>query len=292
MTRSRYQILYAFLFLIPAFAVLLSFSYYPAISAITNSFTRWDGFNDPVFIGFDNYRRLFSDHIFKASIRNVAFWSAGALVLGMISPYIGAELVFAVKGKKLQYLYRSLITLPMIVPAVVTIEIWSFIYNPNMGLLNNLLTTMGLEHLTQNWLGNSSLVIPSLIFMGFPWITGLNFLLFYAGLQNIPTDVREYAKLDGCTGIRRIFLIDLPLTISQIKLTLILGIIGTIQNVTTPLLMTDGGPGFDSYVPGLYIYHEAFRRGNFGYANTIATIMFVIILFFTLLSMRINRKDV
>lgn len=289
---KHYQILCAALFLLPAFAVLISFSYYPALSAIGYSFTQWDGFFDPSFIGLENYRVLIKDPIFWISIRNVLLWSGGALLVSMVAPYLGAEMVFNVRSKRMQYIYRSMITLPMIVPAVVTIEIWNFIYNPEFGLLNNLLRAMNLSGLIQNWLGDSAWVIPSLFFIGFPWISGLNFLLFYAGLQNIPTDVLESAQLDGCKGLRRIISIDLPLTISQIKLTLILGIIGTLQNVTTPLLMTGGGPGYDSYVPGLYMYFEAFKRSNFGYATTIATVMFVLILFLTLISMRISRKDV
>lgn len=289
---KHYQIICAVLFLLPTFAVLISFSYYPAMSAIGYSFTKWDGFFDPTFVGLENYKFLFKDPIFWLSLRNVLIWSSGALIVSMIAPYLGAEMVFAIRSKRKQYLYRSLITLPMIVPAVVTIEIWNFIYNPEFGLLNNLLRSMNLSGLIQNWLGDSRWVIPSLFFIGFPWISGLNFLLFYAGLQGIPSDVLEYAQLDGCKGLRRIFSIDLPLTISQIKLALILGIINTLQNVTTPLLMTGGGPGYDSYVPGLYMYFEAFKRSNFGYATTIATMMFVLILVLTLISTRISRKDV
>ena len=289
---KHYQILCAALFLLPTFVVLVSFSYYPALSAIGYSFTKWDGFFDPVFYGIENYKYLIKDPIFWTSIRNVLFWSAGAITVSMIAPYLGAEMVFGVKSKRMQYLYRSMITLPMIVPTIVTIEIWNFIYNPEFGLLNTFLRSANLEGLIRNWLGESAWVIPSLFFIGFPWISGLNFLIFYAGLQGIPTDVLEYAQLDGCRGIRRILSIDLPLTLSQIKLTLILGIIGTLQNVTTPLLMTGGGPGYDSYVPGLYMYFEAFKRSNFGYATTIATVMFLMILILTLISMRIGRKDV
>lgn len=288
---KHYQILCATLFLLPTFFILLSFSYYPALSAIGYSFTKWDGFFDPVFVGISNYKALIKDSIFWLSMRNVAVWSFGSIIVSMISPYFGAEMVFAVRGKRLQYFYRSLITLPMIVPAVVTIEIWNFIYNPEFGLLNNLLRTLNLQGLIQNWLGNSQYVIPSLIFVGFPWISGLNFLLFYAGLQGIPSDVLEYARIDGCTGLRRLISIDLPLITSQIKLTLILGIINTLQNVTTPLLMTGGGPGYDSYVPGLYMYYESFKQSNFGYATAIATVMFVIMLILTMASMRISRKD-
>lgn len=288
---KHYQVLYAFIFLLPAFVVLIGFSYYPALSAIGYSFTSWDGFFDPVFNGIENYKTLIRDSVFWVSMRNVLLWSAGSITVTLAAAFIGSELVFGIKSKRGQYLYRSFITLPMIVPTVVTIEIWNFIYNPEFGLLNNLLRTIGMEGLIRNWLGDAAYVIPSLIFIGFPWISGLNFLLFYSGLQRISTDVLEYAKIDGCSGLKRIFFIDIPLSVSQIKLVLILGIINTLQNVTTPLLMTGGGPGYASYIPGLQMYFEAFKRSNFGYATAIATVMFILILSLTVISMRINRKE-
>jgi raffinose/stachyose/melibiose transport system permease protein len=100
--------------------------------------------------------------------------------------------------------------------------------------------------------------------------------------------VIEYAQLDGCIGISRVLKIDIPLIMGQIRLLLILGIIGTLQNITTPLLMTNGGPGYDSYVPGLYMYFKAFRVSDFGSAYTIATVMFIMIFTLTLISRRIN----
>jgi raffinose/stachyose/melibiose transport system permease protein len=104
--------------------------------------------------------------------------------------------------------------------------------------------------------------------------------------------VIEYAQLDGCTGFSRIFKIDIPLIVGQIRLLLILGIIGTLQNITVPLLMTNGGPGYDSYVPGLYMYFKAFRMSDFGSAFSIATVMFIMIFTLTLISRRGSIKVV
>jgi raffinose/stachyose/melibiose transport system permease protein len=122
------------------------------------------------------------------------------------------------------------------------------------------------------------------MFMGFPWMAGLNLLIYYSGLQDISGDIIEYAELDGCTGFRRIFSIDIPLVSGQIRLLLILSIIGTLQNLTVPLLMTNGGPGYDSYTPGLYMYFKTFRMGDFGMGFTIATVMFAVIFILTLIS--------
>ncbi|MDR2375673.1 MAG: sugar ABC transporter permease [Treponema sp.] len=287
---SNYQIIAAVLFILPTAIFVLGFSYYPAFRAIIGSFTRWDGFNEPSFVGLSNYKALFTDRIFHISIRNVSGWSIGSLLVSLIVPFIGAELIFHLRSNRAQYLYRVLFIIPLVVPATVTILIWTFIYEPSIGLLNSLLTDVFRinREIIPNWLGDSRFVIPSLIFIGFPWLAGLNLLVYYSGLQDISGDVIEYAQLDGCTGVSRVLKIDIPLIMGQIRLLLILGIIGTLQNVTTPLLMTNGGPGYDSYVPGLYMYFKAFRLSDFGSAYTIATVMFIMIFTLTLISRRIN----
>jgi raffinose/stachyose/melibiose transport system permease protein len=288
--KNSYQIIAAGLFILPTAIFVLGFSYYPAFRAIIGSFTRWDGFNEPSFVGLSNYKILFADRIFHISIRNVLGWSIGSLLVSLTIPFIGAELIFHLRSKRAQYLYRVLFIIPLVVPATVTILIWTFIYEPSIGLLNSLLTEIfGINReIIPNWLGDSRLVIPSLIFIGFPWLAGLNLLVYYSGLQDISGDVIEYAQLDGCTGISRVLKIDIPLVMGQIRLLLILGIIGTLQNITTPLLMTNGGPGYDSYVPGLYMYFKAFRLSDFGSAYTIATVMFIMIFALTLIARRIN----
>jgi raffinose/stachyose/melibiose transport system permease protein len=285
---SKYHILAAVIFILPTAVIVLGFSYYPALRAIWGAFTKWDGFNDPVFVGFNNYIALFKDRIFLISLRNVIYWSAGSLVVLLIAPFIGSEMIFHLKTSRAQYLYRVLFLIPTVVPTVVTVLIWTFIYEPSIGLLNRLLTDIFRisRDIIPNWLGDSRFVIPSLIFIGFPWMSGMNLLIYYSGLQDISIDVIEYAQLDGCTGLRRIFLIDIPLITGQIRLLLILGIIGTLQNLTVPLLMTNGGPGYDSYVPGLYMYFKAFQTSDFGMAFTIATVMFVVIFVLTLISRR------
>lgn len=288
---NRYHILSAVFFLLPTAVLLIGFAYYPAVMAIVNSFTRWDGFNAPEFVGLSNYLELFKDEVFRISFVNVFKWSLGSTVIAMTSPLIAAELIFSLKNKASQYWYRVAFVVPMVVPAIVIIQVWTFIYEPNIGILNKLLEALGAGGIIQNWLGDSSWVIPSLIFIGFPWVSGLYLLIYYAGLQGIQPDVLEYARLDGCTGLRKILRIDLPLIMGQIKLVLVLNIINTLQNVTVPLLMTGGGPGYESYVPGLYMYFKAFQLSDFGYATSIATVMFAVIFILTVISTRIRKNE-
>ena len=287
---DRREVMTAVLFLLPTMILLLCFCYYPAYKAIRGSFYKWDGFNDPKWYGLKNYTKLFKDDVFILSLKNVFKWAAGSILVSLTAPMIGALMIFNLKNKRLQYWYRVAFVMPMVVPAVVTIKIWTFIYEPNIGVLNSLLRTLGLGALAQNWLGTTAWVIPSLVFVGFPWISGFNLLIYYAGLQSISTDVLEYAEIDGCTAWGKVRYIQLPLILGQIKLLLILGLINTLQNITLPLLMTNGGPAYDSYTPGLYMYFQAFRLGSYSMANTIATIMFVIIMTLTIISTRLRSK--
>lgn len=287
---NKSEVLTAILFLLPTMILLIGFCYYPAFQAIKGSFYKWDGFNDPKWYGIKNYVKLFKDKVFLISLGNVFKWAAGSLVVSLGAPMIGALLIFNLKNKKIQYAYRVMFVLPMVVPAIVTIKIWTFMYEPNIGLINTALRQLGLDSWALNWLGADNLVIPSLIFVGFPWISGFNLLIYYAGLQSISSEVLEYAQIDGCTRWQQVRYIQLPLIVGQIKLLLILGVINTLQNITTPLLMTSGGPGYASYTPGLYMYFQAFRLGSYSMANTIATVMFVIILVLTIINTRLKSN--
>ena len=287
---SRREILTAVVFLLPTMILLIGFCYYPAINAVKGSFYDWDGFNLPEWTGLENYASLFSDSIFALSLKNVFKWALGSITVSLLAPLIGALMIFHLKNRRTQYWYRVIFVLPMVVPSIVTIQIWTFIYEPNIGHLNTALRSLGLDTLAKNWLGETALVIPALVFVGFPWISGFNLLIYYAGLQDISQDVLEYTQIDGCSSWQRVFHIELPLILGQIKLLLILGLINTLQNITLPLLMTNGGPGYDSYTPGLYMYFQAFRLGSYSMANTIATVMFVIILVLTIISTRLRSK--
>jgi raffinose/stachyose/melibiose transport system permease protein len=127
--------------------------------------------------------------------------------------------------------------------------------------------------------------------VGFPWIAGINFLIYLAGLQGIPTEVMDAAAVDGATGFRRFWLIDLRLIMGQIKLLVILSVVFSLQSFVLILIMTNGGPGYASMVPGLLMYKAAFQDGRFGYACAIGTVLFVVIFALTYINMRYIRSE-
>lgn len=269
----------AYLFLAPLFVGLIIFCYYPPIMGIYRSFFNWDGVGTAKFIGINNYKELMSDEIFLNSIPTMLKLLFPRLLIGITVPFIMAELIFAVRNLKLQSAYRVGILLPIVAPGVVGLLIWKNIFDPNIGLLSSLLKVLHIipQDAVINWLGDPKLVIPSIIFMGFPWIGGTSVLIYMSGLMNVSGEVLEASRLDGAGVLRRIWSIDIPLLMGQIRYFLIFGIIGGLQDFGIQVVMTQGGPGYSTYVPGYTMYTQAFVSGRMGYACAIGTSLFVVI---------------
>lgn len=282
----------AYLFLLPLFVGLIIFSYYPPVYGIIQSFFEWDGTNQGTYIGAQNYFNLFKDEVFLDSIPTMIKIMMPRLIIGIVAPLIMAELIFCLKRVKLQAIYRVLVLVPIVAPGVVGLLIWKNIFDPTGGLLTSLAELLGFatESGAIDWLGDPKLVIFSIIFMGFPWVGGTSVLIYTSGLMNISEDVFDAAKLDGVTTWKRIRLIDLPLLVGQIRYFFIFGIINGLQDYGTQMVLTQGGPGYSTYVPGYYMYTQAFAAGKMGYACAIGTTLFVCIMILTLFAFRFTRS--
>ncbi len=286
----RSQAIMGFLMIVPTFIFLGVFKYYPALSSFFYAFTRWNGFSDPVFIGVDNFVQLFHDEVFWQSCKNVVLWTIVYCAQCIIPPLFAAELIFHLKSKRGQYFYRVILIIPMVVPEIVNQLIWQLIYDGDIGMFNRLLELIGLGNLTQDWLGNPNTAMIALMCMNFPWIHAFNMLMFYAGLQAIPGDVLESATMDGLGAWGKIRKMHFPYLIGQVKIALVLAIIACIQNVTAPLVMTSGGPGYATYVPALHMYLSAFSNSRFGYACAIGIILFIVVMLLTMLTNRLQSQ--
>jgi raffinose/stachyose/melibiose transport system permease protein len=203
-----------------------------------------------------------------------------------------------------------MVVLPMIVPGLVTLFIWKFFYDPNFGILNKVLEATGLKYFLVRldqifgwdvfhadipiaWLGEPGLIVPALIIWGFPWIGAVGVLIFLAGLQSIGTEVYEAADLDGVTAFQKFLYIEFPLIMTQVRLMLILMVIGTLQGYGLQFLLLgeDGGPGGRGMVPGLWMFNRAFIAGELGYACALGLFLFVFILALTLINNKFVRVD-
>jgi len=284
----------SYLFLAPTLLLLLVFNYYPAVSALAHSFTVWNPGIETRWVGVENYRALLDNRFFWIGMANAAIL-IGTGFLKLAVPLLVAELIFHLWSERLRYLLRTLFVIPIIVPGVVAILLWVFIYDPNIGLLNQFLRTVGFDNLTRVWLGDERTAIWAIVFItngGFPWVTPFALLIFLGGLISIPADLFEAARVDGASGLRRFWKIDLPLLTGQIRLLLILSFIAGVQEFAAIFLTTGGGPGQATYTPALEMYFQATRFVNYGMASTIGSVLFLVILGGTLLNLRYVKSAV
>ncbi|WP_022884772.1 carbohydrate ABC transporter permease [Glaciibacter superstes] len=264
-----------YLALLPLAVFIGYFAYYPAVSAIFWSFFHWQPAAESTFLGFGNYITMFSDQIWWSSFRNLGLIFLFAVV-SWVFPLLAAELLISLRSARWQFTMRTLLIVPMAFPGVVTALVWGFFYSPNDGVINQTLKALGLEALAQNWTGQESTALLSLLFVGFPFIAGLPFLIFYSSLQNIPTEVLEAAQLDGVGRFARFWQIDLPLMASQVRILLFLAVVGTLQYGFVAYILTAGGPDNATMVPILRMINVAFQGGDWGYSAALSTTLFLI----------------
>lgn len=279
-----------YLFILPTLVMLAVFMYYPAFSALYHSFFNWDGFSRATFVGLGNFTAMLGDPLMQAAVVNVLKLTAVAVAVTATVPLGVARLIFGLRSKRLQYVFRVLFVIPLVLPTVVILLIWQFIYDPNFGLLNQLITTLHLG-MPQAWLGDPHEALYALMFIGFPWVDGFALLIYTAGLQSISSDLLEAATIDGAGAWQRFRRIEFPLVLGQVKLIVILNMIWTIQNFTNVLILTQGGPGTSTEVPGQVLYRDAFESERMGYACAIGTLMFVVMLVLTFINIKFVRSD-
>jgi len=287
--RRAYRYRFCYLALAPSFAFLLGFKYYPMLAAIYYSFTDWDGLSAQ-FIGVQNYVEMIGDPVFQQAVHNMGFLAIFRLVVHLVMPLLAAELIFNLRNSRAGYFWRLLFLVPLVVPGIVVLLIWGFIYTPQLGLLNQLLRGIGAGALAQSWLGGPGIALPALAFVGFPWVGGIALLIFLAGLQNIPEEAIEAARLDGASGLRRVWALDVPLIVGQIKVIAVLTLIENVRGFGDVLILTSGGPGYATMVPAMYMYQSAFSFGRMGYSCAIGAFLFVLILAVTWANLRFIRS--
>lgn len=269
--RALNRNLRGWLFLAPAIALIGVFTITPFAQAILLSFQSWDGVSpDTPWVGLANYEFVAGDPIFWASMRNVlvfgvvGFFAGNGIALGM------ALAVNAVtRGRTF---FRTVFYLPGVLSVVVVGLLFSFILAPGSGVLNRLLDLAGLGALQQNWLGEPSVALPAVaaVFVWFHW--GFGFLLFLAGLQDVPRELYEAAELDGANRWARFRYVTWPQLAPVTSIVSLLTLLAALQIFGTVQVLTNGGPGYHTMVPTLAIYNEAFVNWRYGSAAAMSVI--------------------
>lgn len=272
--------------LLPSLLLIGAFSYYPAVRSLIGGFYQWNGFSPPVYAGVSQFKQYVQSPVFGTEVKNIGLLTGGSIAISLISQFTAAEIVMRMP-RRASAIARYVLVLPIVLPPLVLIEVWAYLLQPGSGLVDHVLGAVGLPQPT--WLADQHLALVSILLVGFPWISNLGFLIFLGGLQNLPKDLLDAARLDGAGVLRRVFSIDIPLLMPQFRIVVILSGINAVQNFVPILLLTNGGPGTATLVPGLDMYQSAFQDSQYGYGMAIGTVLFVAMLIFTLAVMRALR---
>ena len=272
-----------FLFLLPALILIVFLTVYPLARVFYLSFYRYNPIRRVErFVGFANYLRLFSDRFFLTGLKNTFLFSVGATVTEVLLG-LGLALMFNVKfrGRKL---FLPLVIFPMMFSTMVICAIWRSMYHYDYGIFNYTLRSLGFEPV--KWLINKDLALWSVVLVDIWQWTPMAFLILLAGLQSIPGELYEAARVDGATGTRLFRHITLPLLRNHIFLALLLRSIDTFKIFDKVYALTGGGPGTATETISFYIYRQGFTYFNMGRASAAAVVMFLAVSAVSLLYIR------
>lgn len=287
--RARSEFLWGWLFILPTMAGLMILNIIPIIQTIWQSFFKTGAFGrGNIFIGFENYQRLFADesiwqaliNTFKYAIVEVPFSIAIALVIAVM-------LNSKMRGRSA---YRAIYFLPMVVAPAAVAMVWKWLFNSEFGLLNHMLNSIGLESV--HWLSDPDIAIYSIAVVGIWGVIGYNMVLFLAGLQEIPRDYYEAAEIDGANAVQKFFKITIPLISPTMFFVVVTRVIASLQVFDSIFMMIDKSsqalPKTQSLVYLFYRY--AFVENNKGYGSSIVVLLLVIIMMITVVQMVAQKK--
>ena len=282
------QIRTAYLLILPTILYFLVTFTYPAAQAIWLSLHKWSMVGDPEFVGLAQYARIFGDKLFWMSMKNTAMLTLLSVPATMVLAILAAVLFHSASRLPLRNVFRSIYFLPVITSSVAVAFVWSWIYQPDIGLLNNMLERVGIPG--QRWLSSPQQVLPSLAAMNIWMRLGFDMIIFWAGLQGIPGVYYDAAKVDGAGPMQQFWYITLPLLNPQIVLVAIIEIINSLKLFDLVFIATSGGPVNASRVAVLHIYDLAFSWNKMGEASAVAVVLFVVILVITVAQWKLLSK--
>ncbi|WP_200846722.1 carbohydrate ABC transporter permease [Arthrobacter sp. 18067] len=267
----------AWLFLLPSFLGFLVFTAFPVVAAAGISLLEWDLFSSPTFVGLANFQKLLTDEGFWASFVNTAYFTFASVPLTIITSLILALLLN--QGFKYIAVFRSLLLLPYATITVSVAFVWIWMYIPQDGLINTVLSWVGISG--PDWLVSETWAMPALIIMSVWKGFGFGMIIFLAGLQAIPQQLYEAAMVDGASSWARFRNVTLPMLSPSMFFVVVTSVIGSFQVFDQALIMTNGGPGTQTTTLVMSIYRAGFENYNEGYAAAQSLVLFLFILVIT-----------
>lgn len=273
----------AYLFLSPTLLVFSTFVLFPVLFSLYLSFHKWNMFSaDRSYVGLENYSRVVSSPEFWMVLNNTAIYTVGTVPLNMTAAlFVAYFLNKNIAGKKF---LRAAFFTPVIISPVAAAVIWRWIYEPNFGILNYSLSWIQIPSV--NWINDPTAAMFALIVMGVWKTFGINMVLFSAGLQGIPDHYYEAAEIDGAGRWSKFWKITLPLLSPTTFFILVMSVIGSFQVFDLVYVLTSGGPLGSTKVLVFYLYENAFKFFEMGYASAVAYLLFAIIFVLTMIQIK------
>jgi len=294
MTKTTHNKGYGY-FLIPGITFFILLIILPFIANVGISFTKWQGIGAPEWVGLENYARALGDKVFWASFKNnlllIIAMTIVPTIIGLLLAVFLFDYISEKFGPRWASFLRAGFYLPQIVPVVVAAIVWKWIFQPNWGVLNSLLTAVGLEHLTQNWLGDSSIALYSVMLMLIWFQIGYPLVIFMSGLQRIDPQIYEAAKIDGANWFRTFIHITIYMLRPEIGVVVLTTTIAALKTFGPIYAMTSGGPGNSTTVASYFAWKNFFEKSNVGYGSTMATVLTVLVIAMTVLFIKIQEQQ-
>lgn len=265
-------------FITPWIIGFLLFTFIPMVFSLYLSLTQYDGRNTPVFVGLDNFVKLFTEPDMWNSLKITVKFGLLSLPLGLISGFLLAYLL----NMKVPFMkfWRTIFYLPAMISGVVVAMLWRGLFDDQYGIINYVLRSIGLNG--PQWLLDPNYTLYCFLFLSV-WGCGGGMVVYLSGLQSIPTALYEAAEIDGCNKFQQLIYITIPQMTPIFFFNIIMGLIGTFQYFAEPMVLTKGGPAKSTMFFNLYLYNNAFKYQKMGYASALAWFLFVIVLALTLL---------
>ncbi|AEE97258.1 carbohydrate ABC transporter permease [Mahella australiensis] len=289
-TRSleQHNNIQGWLFLLPAIIAFGLFKYYPIIEGIFVSFFRFNIANPPgEFVGLQNYIRMFSDADLKTAALNTIEFTGISFLFGFWGPIVLAILMNEVR--RFNAFFRTMYYIPAIAPGIAMLVLWKYIWNPDYGLANYLISLVGLP--PQLWLNDPAQVKWVMFFPGLIIVGGTNYLIYLAAVQDTPIELFEAASIDGAGFFQKLWHILLPSIMPVVQIMALLQVIGAMQIFDQPMIMTGGGPAGASETISLYAFKTAYTGNDYGYAMAILVGLFIVLIILSYIQIRMQREE-
>jgi ABC-type sugar transport system permease subunit len=276
----------AWLFIAPALIGFILFAVYPTLRGIYFSFTDYRILSPARWIGIANFQQMFADSTFWHSLGTTIYFVVISVIIGILLSLLTAVVLHRLTKSTV---IRGLVILPFLISGVVAAVVWSWLLDPQLGIVNVVINDLTGHRI--EFLGSGALAIPTVAMISVWKSMGYNAILIFAGLQTIPGEVYEAARLDGASESKMFRYITLPLLRPILSMVVILTVIGSFQVFDIVQVATQGGPANASNVLQMYIYDSAFSQYNFGYASAMSLALFAMLIVITFIQLRVSRAN-